>query len=104
MALRAVISDIHGNLEALRAVLADIKTRHVDEIVCLGDVVGYGPNPVECVSIIRKACRWSLCGNHDAALFMTHALGFNESAAKAIAWQRRHMMPNFWSHPAKLAR
>ena len=84
MALRAVISDIHGNLEALRAVLADIETQHVDEIVCLGDIVGYGPNPVECVNIVRKTCRWSLCGNHDAALFMTHALGFNESAAKAV--------------------
>lgn len=104
MVLRAVISDIHGNLEALRAVLADIETRHVDEIVCLGDIVGYGPNPVECVNLIRKVCRWSLCGNHDAALFMAHALGFNESAAKAISWQRRKMMPTWFSMPGKLAR
>ncbi len=104
MPLRAIISDIHGNLEALRAVLADIKTQRADEIVCLGDVVGYGPNPVECVKIIRNVCRWSLCGNHDAALFMTHALGFNESAAKAVAWQRRKMMPGFFSLPGKVAR
>lgn len=104
MALRAVISDIHGNLEALRAVLADIETQRADEIVCLGDIVGYGPNPVECVNIIRKVCRWSLCGNHDAALFMTHALGFNESAAKAIAWQRRKMNPGLMASPGKLAR
>ncbi|MEI6235291.1 MAG: metallophosphoesterase family protein [Planctomycetota bacterium] len=104
MALRAVISDIHGNLEALRAVLADIETQRVDEIVCLGDIVGYGPNPVECVNIVRKTCRWSLCGNHDAALFMTHALGFNESAAKAVAWQRRIMKPSIFSLPGKLSR
>ena len=104
MLLRAIISDIHGNLEALRAVLADIEKRHVDEIVCLGDVVGYGPNPIECVKIIRKTCRWSLCGNHDAALFMTHALGFNESAAKAISWQRNKMRPGLFSLPGKLAR
>ncbi len=104
MALRAVISDIHGNLEALRAVLADIEAEGADEIVCLGDIVGYGPNPVECVNIIRKVCRWSLCGNHDAALFMSHALGFNESAAKAVAWQRRKMKPGFFALPGKLAR
>ena len=45
---QALISDIHGNLEALQAVLADISAQGVDELVCLGDVVGYGPNPNEC--------------------------------------------------------
>lgn len=50
----ALIGDLHGNLEALEAVLADIETQNVDEILCLGSLVGYGPNPGECVSIIRE--------------------------------------------------
>lgn len=104
MALRAIISDIHGNLEALNAVLADIRTQRADEIVCLGDVVGYGADPIPCVKIIRKICRWSLCGNHDAALFMTHAVGFNAAAAKIIAWQRGRMKPGICSLPGKVAR
>ena len=102
--LRAIISDIHGNLEAFRAVLADIASQGAGEIVCLGDVVGYGPDPIACVKLVRQTCRWSLCGNHDAALFMQHALGFNESAAKAVAWQRRKMQPHFYSLPGKAAR
>ena len=48
----AVISDIHGNLEAFQTVLADMDERKVDRIICLGDVLGYGPNPVECVDLI----------------------------------------------------
>ncbi len=102
--LRAVISDIHGNLEALTAVLKDIEQQGADEIVCLGDVVGYGPDPMTCLKIIRKISRWSLCGNHDAAMFMAHAVGFNEGAAKAVAWQRERMQPRFYSLPGKVAR
>ncbi|HYF50404.1 MAG TPA: metallophosphoesterase family protein [Planctomycetota bacterium] len=102
--LRAIISDIHGNLEALLAVLEDIRSQNVDEIVCLGDVVGYGPNPVECLKIIRHISHWSLCGNHDMAMFMAHAVGFNEGAAKAVAWQREIMQPRFFSLPGKVAR
>ena len=102
--LRAVISDIHGNLEAITSVLEDIKQQGADEIVCLGDVVGYGPDPVPCVKIIRRVTRWSLCGNHDAAMFMSHAVGFNEGAAKAVAWQREQMHPTALSLPGKVAR
>ncbi|GMV83001.1 MAG: phosphoesterase [Planctomycetota bacterium] len=102
--LRAVISDIHGNIEAFVAVLKDIEQQKVDEIVCLGDVVGYGPNPVECLKLVRKVARWSLCGNHDAAMFMTHAVGFNEMAARAAAWQRSFMRPGLFSLPGKVAR
>jgi len=102
--LRAVISDIHGNLEALHAVLKDIASQGAEEIVCLGDVVGYGPDPVPCLQVIRKVTHWSLCGNHDAAMFMAHAVGFNEGAAKAVAWQREQMQPTFFSLPGKVAR
>ena len=61
----AVISDIHGNLEALEAVLKRIEKERVDEIVCLGDIVGYGPNPNECLSLIRSTCVLVVLGNHD---------------------------------------
>ncbi|MFO0924229.1 MAG: metallophosphoesterase family protein [Pirellulales bacterium] len=84
---QALISDIHGNLEALNAVLADISTQSVDEIICLGDVVGYGPNPCECLDTVMKKCRLTIMGNHDqAALFDPD--GFNPVALRAIYWTR----------------
>jgi predicted phosphodiesterase len=84
---RALISDIHGNLEALLAVLDDIKTQSVDEIFCLGDVIGYGPNPCECLDQVMQNCRMTILGNHDqAALFDPD--GFNPMALQAIYWTR----------------
>ena len=66
----ALISDIHGNLEALTAVLQDIEEQSVDALYCLGDSVGYGPNPCECLSTVRERCGKIILGNHDqAALF-----------------------------------
>ena len=86
---RAIISDIHGNLAALQAVMADIQQQGVDEIVCLGDVVGYGPNPCQCLDIIMQADRCIL-GNHDqAALFDPD--GFSSGAEKAIFWTRKQI-------------
>ncbi len=63
--MRALISDIHGNLEALKEVLADIRSQNIDEIYCLGDIVGYGPNPAECIDLVEKRCKVTLLGNHD---------------------------------------
>ena len=84
---RAIISDIHSNLEALQAVLADIDSQQVDEIVCLGDIVGYGPNPCECLDIVMRKAKFSILGNHDqAALFDPE--GFNPVALRAIYWTR----------------
>lgn len=83
----ALISDIHGNLEALEAVLADIATQNIDEMYCLGDIVGYGPNPCECLDIIMKKSKLTIMGNHDqAALFDPD--GFNPVALSAIYWTR----------------
>jgi predicted phosphodiesterase len=66
---RAIISDIHSNLEALEAVLADIRGQGITEIFCLGDIIGYGPNPRECIDLAMK-CKKCLLGNHDqGALF-----------------------------------
>ena len=87
---RAIISDVHGNLEALRAVLEDIDRQQVDAIYCLGDVVGYGPNPCECVNLVRERCSMVLLGNHDqGALFDPD--GFNVGAEKAIRWTRAQL-------------
>ena len=87
---RAIISDIHGNLEALQAVLADIDRQGVDDVICLGDVVGYGPNPCECVKLVRDRCSVVILGNHDqGALFDPD--GFNSGAERAIRWTRRQI-------------
>lgn len=87
---RAIISDIHGNLEALQAVLADIDAQRVDSLFCLGDVVGYGPNPCECVKLVRERCDLVLLGNHDqGALFDPD--GFNVGAERAIRWTRAQL-------------
>lgn len=86
---RAIISDIHGNLAALDAVLSDIADQGIQEIYCLGDVVGYGPNPCECLDKIMEIDRCIL-GNHDqAALFDPD--GFSSGAEKAIFWTRRQI-------------
>ncbi len=88
--MRAVISDIHGNLEALEAVLSDIKSQGITEIYCLGDVIGYGPNPRECIDHVMKHCQVCILGNHDqAALFDPE--GFN-AAAERSSFGTRHML------------
>jgi diadenosine tetraphosphatase ApaH/serine/threonine PP2A family protein phosphatase len=83
----AVVSDIHGNLHALEAVLAEIETEDAAEIWCLGDVVGYGPRPNECCDLIRERTVVSLCGNHDLAVLGTLDVGeFTGDAATAARW------------------
>ena len=68
---RALISDIHANFEALRVVLDDIRQQGITTIYCLGDIIGYGPNPCECIDIVMD-CTACILGNHDqAALFRT---------------------------------
>ena len=86
---RALISDIHGNQEALRAVLDDINQLEIKEIYCLGDVVGYGPNPRECIDLCLDL-PVSILGNHDqAAIFDPD--GFNPVALRAIYWTREEL-------------
>lgn len=86
---RAVLADIHANLEALEAVLVDIDTQQVDEIVCLGDVVGYGPNPRECIEKV-SSFRFTLRGNHEAAVLFV-AMDFNVDAIQSIEWTRAQL-------------
>lgn len=90
MTKTAILSDIHGNLEALTAVLDDIEQRKVDRIFCLGDVIGYGPNPKECLDLSQH---FDLCllGNHDnGALFPPE--GFSANAERAIEWTRMQLL------------
>jgi diadenosine tetraphosphatase ApaH/serine/threonine PP2A family protein phosphatase len=83
----AIISDIHANFEALTAVLAEIDRRGVKRIICLGDVVGYGPNPLECIDTVIERCEFSLMGNHDFAIFF-EPYNFNTAAENAAFWTR----------------
>ncbi|RLD13439.1 metallophosphoesterase [candidate division KSB1 bacterium] len=83
----AVISDIHGNLEALSTALSYIDDHGIKEIYCLGDVVGYGPNPNECIEIVRQRCKVVLMGNHDyAAIGQARIEYFNQFAKMATYW------------------
>ena len=86
----AVISDIHSNLDALQAVFVDIEKRGVKCILCLGDIVGYGPNPCECLDLIMQRCEWTLMGNHDFAV-LYEPTAFNASAESASFWTRQQL-------------
>ncbi len=99
----AIISDLHSNREALDAVFNDIRSRGITDLVCLGDVVGYGPDPEFCVDVVRGHARWCLMGNHDEALFRD-ASDFNPHARGAIHFTRRRMQPHWWSSTEKRAR
>jgi len=90
----AIISDLHANLEALQAVLKTIDGLGVDQIVCLGDVVGYNASPNECVDIVRERNIPTICGNHDAvACGLEEPWGFNPVALSAALWTREHLSP-----------
>lgn len=85
----AIISDIHANLEALSTVLKTIEDIGVDQVVCLGDVVGYNASPNECVEIVREREIPTICGNHDAvACSVEEPWGFNPVALAAALWTR----------------
>ncbi len=86
----AIVSDIHGNLEAFSAVLAEIDRRGVQHVVCLGDIVGYGPNPAECLDLVMNRARATLMGNHDFAVFY-EPYNFNAGAEAACFWTRKRL-------------
>ncbi len=86
----AVVSDIHGNAEALKRVLEDIDARAVERIICLGDIVGYGPDPLECVDMVRDRCEWSLMGNHDFGV-LYEPTNFNPPAESSAFWSREQL-------------
>ncbi|GBE57963.1 phosphodiesterase [bacterium BMS3Abin01] len=103
MNMYAVISDIHANLEALGAVLADADMAGADRLVCLGDLVGYGPDPNRCVSLVREAADAVVAGNHDlAAVGRLDISWFNDTARRAIRWTAARLEPDISSYIASL--
>lgn len=85
----AVISDVHANLEALEAVMRDIEHVKADTIYCLGDVVGYGSDPVPCLELVQRTCEVKLMGNHEYAVLgrlpFSH---LNNTAKLSLSWTR----------------
>jgi predicted phosphodiesterase len=103
----AVFGDIHANLEALQAVLADAEAHGATHYVCLGDVVGYNANPHECVEVVRNLNCPVVKGNHDEQASLTDELGgFNPLAEEAINWTRQHLTEadKQWLRDLKLVR
>ena len=99
----AIISDLHSNEPALRAVSEHIKSQGIDDIVCLGDVVGYGASPVFCIDFVINNCRFSMKGNHDFATIAS-PIGFNPRAKAASEWQKKQLKPSVFSFSSTKAR
>ncbi len=88
----AIISDIHANPTALRAVLVDAQSQKVDEIICLGDCVGYGPLPQQALALVRQYCAVTLLGNHDKAVVSPEAAAdFVDLAGESIQRHRAEL-------------
>jgi diadenosine tetraphosphatase ApaH/serine/threonine PP2A family protein phosphatase len=81
----AILSDVHGNIESLQRAIA--LTDDADHLLCLGDIVGYGPNPNECIELLRTRVKSAVLGNHDLAALENFGVEyFNDAARAAIAW------------------
>ncbi len=103
----AIFGDIHANLEALETVLADAKDQGCTNHVCIGDIVGYNANPVECVEVVREMGCPTVMGNHDEeAIHNTSLEGLNPLAQRAMEWTRAQLGPaeRDWLGALKLVR
>ncbi|HWJ43717.1 MAG TPA: metallophosphoesterase family protein, partial [Solirubrobacterales bacterium] len=88
----AVISDIHSNRQALEAVLREVDAAGLEQIWCLGDMVGYGAEPDACTALIRERSSVCLAGNHDLAVLGALDIStFSEAAAAAVEWTRENV-------------
>jgi diadenosine tetraphosphatase ApaH/serine/threonine PP2A family protein phosphatase len=93
----AFLADIHANLEALNACLTDVDKRHIDKLVFLGDIVGYGADPGPCIEVVRAFCAKgavAVLGNHDEAASGETKFKLNNVAGAAIAWTRSVLKPD----------
>ena len=102
----AVISDIHSNIYGLEAVLKDVeKRKNIDEIISLGDIVGYYPFPNECIELVRENCSVSMLGNHDAGVVGDEpAFYFNPTAYEMITWTKKIIKKDNLTWISKLPR
>jgi diadenosine tetraphosphatase ApaH/serine/threonine PP2A family protein phosphatase len=99
----AVISDIHANLEALEAVMRDIETQQAEKIVCLGDTIGYGADPIPCMDLVERHCDTRLMGNHEyAVLGKLPSLQINRTAKISLAWTQAQLQDSAFSRIANL--
>jgi len=90
----AIISDIHSNLPALEAVFQKIADLKVEAVYCLGDIIGYGPFPTECVDLVRTRCVAAIKGNHDSGLLgETPTDHFNHYGQAALKWTKNKIAP-----------
>jgi diadenosine tetraphosphatase ApaH/serine/threonine PP2A family protein phosphatase len=90
----AILSDIHGNLESFRAVIEDLREEKVDRVAFLGDVMGYGADPNDCLALLEGLTDWVVAGNHDyGSVGLTDIDVFNHSARSAILWTRDQLLP-----------
>jgi diadenosine tetraphosphatase ApaH/serine/threonine PP2A family protein phosphatase len=88
----AVLSDIHSNRQALEAVLAEVEGAGIDQVWCLGDMVGYGADPDACTTLISERASVCLVGNHDLAVLGALDIStFSEAAAAAVGWTRENV-------------
>jgi diadenosine tetraphosphatase ApaH/serine/threonine PP2A family protein phosphatase len=108
----AIVSDVHSNMEALQAVLDDLKENGCEEIVCLGDLIGYGPNPRQVLRIATEQFEFTLMGNHEEGI-LYQPVGFNWKA-EASAWWTKDQLKSprtdatenkkFWSYLEQMPR
>jgi len=99
----AIISDIHGNLEGLTKAFEIIDAKKIDQVYCLGDIVGYGANPNECISMLRARNVLSIIGNHDQAVIDAEKAGsLNDFARQAIDWTARQLTPESFTFLSRL--
>ena len=90
----AIISDVHSNIEALTAVVEDIHSQDIQEVVCLGDIVGYGPDPHQCIELLRQCNHVCVAGNHDwGTIGKLDLSDFNPDAAAACRWTAQQLYP-----------
>ena len=87
-----IIADIHSNLESLESVLAALKDKGVDEYICVGDIVGYGADPKDCLQMAREICKMTVAGNHDhGAAGLLNLDYFNPEAKDAVLWTKEQL-------------
>jgi len=88
----AIISDIHSNLEALMEVLGEVDARGITTIICLGDVVGYGANPNECIDVLKERSIPCIAGNHDKAVIGERSISdFSDYAKAGVLWNMKNL-------------
>lgn len=88
-----IFADIHSNLEAFETVLEALRLEGVQRYLCVGDIVGYGANPAECIQRIKELDSIAVCGNHDwASVGLLDASYFNPVASQAVAWTEKHLL------------